>query len=57
MVAVAIYAVMQGKPLTDEDRKQVTQPTSSGKLGTLSKERLAAIKKSITGALRIYQTI
>lgn len=52
MVAVAIYAVKEGQPLTDEDKRLVTQPTCSGKLGTLSKEDLSAIKESITGATR-----
>lgn len=52
MVAVAIYAVKGGKPLTDEDKRQVSQIICSGKLGTLSKTELAAIKKSITGAMR-----
>lgn len=52
MVAVAIYAVMGGKPLTDENKHLVAEPSCSGKLGTLNKEKLAATKKSITGAMR-----
>ena len=52
MVAVAIRAVTRGKPLTDEDKKLVNQPTSSGQLGELSKGELSAVKKSITGAMR-----
>lgn len=52
MVALAIYAVKGGKPLTDEDKRQVSQVTCSGKLGTLSKTELSAIKKSITGAMK-----
>lgn len=52
MVAVAIYAVKDGEPLTDEDKRQVSRVTCSGKLGTLSKTELSSIKKSITGAMR-----
>ncbi len=52
MVAVAIYAVKEGKPLTDEYKRLVTQLACSGRLGTLSKTELSAVKKSITGAMR-----
>ncbi len=52
MVAVAIYAVKSGKPLTDEDRHLVSQPTCGGKLGILNKSELSAVKKSITGAMK-----
>jgi hypothetical protein len=52
MVAVAIYAVKQGKPLTDEDRRLITQVTCSGRLGEFNKEELSAIKKEITGAMK-----
>jgi hypothetical protein len=52
MVAVAIYAIKEGQPLTDEDKRLVTQPTCTGKLGTLNKEELADIKTSITTAMR-----
>jgi uncharacterized Zn finger protein len=45
MVAVAIYAVMNGKPLTDQDKKSVSSPTCSGRLGTLNKQELSAVKK------------
>ncbi len=45
MVAVAIYAVMDGKKLSQEDKKLVGSPKCSGKLGELSKEELAEIKK------------
>lgn len=51
MVAVAIYAVMGGKPLTDEDKKSVQSPSFSGRLGELGKEELVLTKKSITSAL------
>lgn len=52
MVALAIYAVKGGKPLTDEDKRQVSQVTCSGRLGELSKGELSAVKKEITGAMK-----
>ncbi|MBI5729228.1 MAG: hypothetical protein HY983_03265 [Candidatus Magasanikbacteria bacterium] len=56
MVAVAIYAVKEGKPLTDEDKRQVSQSSCSGKVGTLNKTELSALKKSITGAIRYIKS-
>jgi len=52
MVALALYAVKDGKPLTDEDKKQHTEVSCSGRTGALSKTELASIKKSITAAMR-----
>ncbi|MBI3684889.1 hypothetical protein HY250_00565 [Candidatus Azambacteria bacterium] len=52
MVAVAIYAVMGGKKLNDEDKRLVSQAACSGRLGELSKSELAATKKEITGAMK-----
>lgn len=52
MIAVAIYAVQRGNPLTEEDKRTVTHPTCSGKLGMLDKEELAAVKHSVTDALK-----
>jgi len=52
MVAVAIYAVMDGKKLSKEDKELVSSPVCSGKLGELSKEELAETKKAITSAIR-----
>ena len=52
MVAVAIYAVRGGKPLEEKDKEIIDSPECSGRLGELSKEELAATKKSITAALR-----
>lgn len=52
MVAVAIYAVKEGRPLTDEDKRLVSQVACSGRLGELNKEELSAIKKEITGAMK-----
>ena len=45
MVAVAIRAVTGSKPLTDEDKKLVSQPTCRGRFGKLSKSELSAVKK------------
>lgn len=52
MVALAIYAIMRGQPLTEEDKQLVGSPVCSGRLGTLNKEELAATKKAITSAMR-----
>src|SRR3989338_4126272 len=52
MVGVAIRAVTGGKPLSDENKRLVTQVTCSGKLGELSKNELSVVKKSITGAMK-----
>lgn len=52
MVALALYVVMDGKPLTAEDKKLVHTPTCSGDLRKLNKEELTGIKKSITDAIR-----
>ncbi len=52
IVAAAIYAVKEGKPLTDEEKRLTSRATCSGWLGELSKEELAAAKKEITGAMK-----
>lgn len=52
MVAVAIRAVTGGKPLSNEDKRLVTQVTCSGKLGEFNEEELLAIKKEIAGAMK-----
>ena len=51
MVAVAIYAVMGGKKMSDEHKRLVSQVTCSGRPGELSRNELAAAKKSITHAV------
>lgn len=56
MVAVAIRAVTGGKPLTEEDKRQVSQVTCSDQLGELSKGELSAIKKSITAGMRYVKS-
>lgn len=52
MVAVALRAVTLGEPLSDEEKKRVGEVTWSGNVGELTKEQLAGVKKSITGAMR-----
>ncbi len=52
MVAVAIRAVTDGKPLSDENKKLRSPLTCSGRLGEFSKEELTTSKKAITGAMR-----
>jgi len=52
MVAVAIYAIMDGKKLSQEDKKFVSSPVCSGKLGELNKEELTKTKKAIASAMR-----
>lgn len=52
IVAVAIYAVMDGKPLTEKDKQLVAKPLCSGKLSDLSKKKLLETKKSITSCMR-----
>ncbi len=56
MVSVALYAVMSGKPMTDEDKKLVHTPYCSGKRGTLSHEQLAEVKKAITTNMRYIKS-
>ena len=52
MVALAIYAVKGGRPLTAKEMRLATQPACSGKLENLSQEELASVKKSVTAAIR-----
>lgn len=52
MVAVAIYAVLAGKPLRQEDKEITYIPKCSGKLGELSKEQFAVVKESLSEAIK-----
>lgn len=56
MVAVAIWAVTGGKPLSEENKRLVSQPTCSGRQGVLSKEELSAAKKAITVGMRYIKS-
>ncbi len=51
MIATAIYAVMSGKKLTEEDKKPTNEAMCSDRIGELTKENLSAIKKEITSAM------
>lgn len=51
MVAVAIYAVLGGRELKEEERKQITKPEASGVVGELNDEDLDKVKKEITHAI------
>jgi hypothetical protein len=52
MVAVAIHAVLVGKPLGKGDKEVAYSPKCSGKLGELSKEQLASVEKTLSLALK-----
>lgn len=52
MVAVAIYAVLEGKPLKKEDKEVAYRPKCSDILDELSKEQFAVVEKSISEAIK-----
>lgn len=52
MVALALFVVIDGKPLTDKDKKLTDTPSCSGDLGILNNEELSITKKSITEAIQ-----
>lgn len=52
MLALAIYVVQDGKPLTENDKKLVQNPVCSGKLGSLPNKELSDAKQTISVALR-----
>lgn len=56
MVAVAIRAVTGGRHLSNEEKQLVSQPVCSGRLGTLSKGELSAVKKSLTVGMRYIKS-
>jgi hypothetical protein len=56
MVAVALRAVLDGKPLSKEDKNMITEVTSSGKTGELSKKELFSVGKKITSALKYIKS-
>ena len=55
MIAVAIYAVLGGREIKEEERKQVTKPEASGVVGELCTEALKKAKEEITYALRFIK--
>lgn len=52
MLALAIYVVKDGEPLSDSDKKIVQNPSCSGRLGNLTESELATVKQTIAAALR-----
>jgi hypothetical protein len=52
MVAVAIYAVMKGKQLKEDDKLSAPSPACSGCLGELSAKELSEVKATIASAMR-----
>lgn len=52
MVALALHAVMKGKPLGSDDKQQRHQAVCSDRREVLKKEELVAVKKSITKSMR-----
>lgn len=56
MVAVAIYTVMGGKNLSNEDKQIIDGPVCRGKLGELKKSELSDVKKEISGAMKYIKS-
>ncbi len=52
IVALALHAVMDGRPLNDTDKKLDHQVKCSRRQGAINKEEFAMVKKSVTEALR-----
>ena len=52
MVAVAIYAVLNGKKLNNKDKEATSNPICSNRLGELSKDELTDRKKLISSAMK-----
>lgn len=52
LVALAIFVVQNGMPLTSDDKKLVQDPSCCGKLGTLTTSELKATKQALTSSLR-----
>src|SRR3989344_640917 len=52
MVALALYAIKDGEPLTAEDKQIVDSPKCSGRIGTLTKAEYIELKKLIAATLR-----
>ena len=52
MVALALYAVMDGRPLDDGDKELCHQVECSRRREALNKEELTAVKRNITESMR-----
>lgn len=52
MIAVAIYGLKKGRPLTKEEKTQYNEIKFSGKTGEVSQGRLSLFKAEVSGAMR-----
>jgi len=52
MVALALYAVMDGRPISDKDKQFNNELKCSGRRDALSQNELAAVKKAITESMK-----
>lgn len=52
MIAVAIYAIFRGKPLTDEDKNIITKPICSNIVKASTEEEIGSYKLAISIALK-----
>lgn len=52
MVAVAIYALKRGKPLTEEEKTQTNEIRFSDKVAEISESKLGLLEAEISGAMR-----
>lgn len=52
MVALALYAVMDGKPLSDKDKQLSHNVECGSKRDVLNKEELETVKRAITESMR-----
>ena len=52
MIALALYVVKNGEPLSVQDSKQIAEPSCSGIVRQPSADELAIAKKNITATMR-----
>src|SRR3989338_6252072 len=52
MVALAIHAVLNGRPLNPEDKQQRNEVKASDRRETLNNDELATVKKAITESMK-----
>lgn len=52
MIAVAIYGLKKGQPLTNDEKSQHNKITFSGRIGEITQANLSLIKLKINGAMR-----
>ena len=52
MVALALDAVMDGRPLSDKDKQPNNEVKCSGRIDALNQDELAAVKKSMTESMK-----